>query len=151
MIVILECLLLSKFKITNEYDKPVVSVKVTKVWDDRDNDDGSRPTAIAVKLLANGKDTGKSIALNEANEWTYTFEELDKHDEKGVAIKYEVEETEVPKGYTVNITGDMEKGYVITNTFEVKTGDTDDMRIWGSVMAVSMLCMIFLALKKRKG
>ena len=139
-----------KFKITNEYDKPVVSVKVTKVWDDRDNEDESRPTAVGVKLLANGKDSGKSIALSEANEWTYTFEELDKYDENGKAIEYTVEETEVPKGYTVQVTGDMESGYVITNTLEVKTGDTNDMRIWGSVMAVSVIAMLYLALKKRK-
>ena len=138
------------FVFTNDYKKPVVSVKVSKVWDDRDNEDGARPTAVGVKLLANGKDSGKSIALNEANEWTYTFEGLDKYDENFKAITYTVEETEVPTNYTVNVTGDMEKGFVITNTLEVKTGDNNSHIIWMAAMAASLICMIFLAFRKRK-
>ncbi len=140
------------FEFTNEFVMPTVTVKVTKVWDDNNNRDGIRPTAVGVKLLANGKDSGKSIALNEANSWTYTFEDLPKYDEKQKAIAYTVEETKVPENYTAEITGDMEKGFVITNSSDVvQTGDDNGMALWSATMGVSLVAALFLALKKRKG
>ena len=140
------------FEFVNEYVMPKVSVKVTKVWDDHDNKGETRPTAVGVKLLANGEDSGKSIALSEANGWTYTFEDLPKYDADRKAITYSVEETDVPEDYKVEITGDMETGYVITNTLdEIKTGDDNSQALWSATMGASLVAAIYLALKKRKG
>ncbi|MDQ8836166.1 Cna B-type domain-containing protein, partial [Streptococcus ruminantium] len=42
------------YNITNSYTPSTTSVKVNKVWKDKDNQDGLRPTSIIVNLLADG-------------------------------------------------------------------------------------------------
>ncbi|WP_054642676.1 Cna B-type domain-containing protein [Companilactobacillus kimchii] len=54
------------------------SLTVTKSWNDEDNKDKLQPSSVTVKLLANDKDTGKSITLDKGNNWTDTFKNLDK-------------------------------------------------------------------------
>ena len=65
-------------------------------------------------MLADGKDTGKILTLNEDNEWKGTFTELDKN-KAGTEIVYTVQEDEV-KYYTPEISGDIEKGFLVKNT-----------------------------------
>ncbi|MFC2661668.1 MAG: Cna B-type domain-containing protein [Eubacterium sp.] len=85
------------------------SVKVTKNWV------GGQGNSAVVHLLADGKDAG-TAELNAQNDWTYTFSNLDK-ESAGHDIQYTVTEDKV-EGYTTSITGDMQNGYVITNTKE---------------------------------
>ena len=55
------------------------------------------------------------------------------------------------KGYLADVTGDMTKGFVITNTVDVPdTGDHNDMFMWSGAMITSMLAVVFLATKRRK-
>ena len=140
----------SKFTFTNEYTKPVVSVKVSKVWEDNNNEDLTRPDSITVKLYADGKDTGKTLELSKANEWTGTFEELDKYDADGNAIKYTVDEAKVPEGYSAVVSGDMEKGFTITNSVVPPTGDTSDVFLWSGLSLASLLGLGYLFLKRRR-
>ena len=140
----------SKFTITNTYTTPAVEVKVTKVWDDGNNEDGNRPATVTVHLLADGKDTGKTLVLGEATKWEGTFEKLDKYGSDGKAITYTVKE-DVPKDYIGEVSGDMNKGFVITNTADVPdTGDHNDMFLWSGAMITSLLAVVFLASRKRK-
>lgn len=93
-----------------------VSVSVSKVWDDQNNADGTRPTSVTVHLYADGVDTGKSEVLSDANGWTATFSGLDKNQiGTSTAITYTVDEDEV-EGYTAQVTGDATSGFTITNT-----------------------------------
>ena len=139
----------SKFTITNTYTKPVIEVKVVKVWEDGDGAE-NRPATVTVHLLADGKDTGKTLVLGETTKWEGTFEKLDKYGSDGKAITYTVKE-DVPKDYTVEYSGDMTKGFVITNTADVPdTGDHNDMFLWSGAMITSLLAVVFLASKKRK-
>ncbi|PNZ73366.1 Cna B-type domain-containing protein, partial [Mammaliicoccus stepanovicii] len=62
--------------ITNEYTPGKTTATVTKQWDDKNNQDGKRPKSIEVALLADGKETGKTITLNESNNWTHTWTDL---------------------------------------------------------------------------
>ena len=102
-------------KETNETEDPVaIDILVTKEWNDADNQDGIRPDSVIIKLLADGKDTGKILTLNEDNEWKGTFTELDKN-KAGTEIVYTVQEDEV-KYYTPEISGDIEKGFLVKNT-----------------------------------
>ena len=138
------------FVFENEYKKPLISVKVTKVWDDEDDAEGIRPETLNVKLLANGKDAGKVLVLSATTEWTGEFTDLDKYDADGKAITYTVEE-EVPEGYVVAYSGDQESGFTITNTPDVPdTGDHSELFTWTSTMIVSLLGVVLLAVLKRK-
>ena len=86
--------------------KPVVEVKVLKVWDDQDNKDGSRPASVTVKLQANGKDASEeALTLDEDSEWTGGWQRLNRYaDNKEIA--YTVEETPVPTGYECDVTSE---------------------------------------------
>ncbi|MBQ9059289.1 MAG: Cna B-type domain-containing protein, partial [Atopobiaceae bacterium] len=53
-----------------------VKVKATKVWSDANNQDGIRPASVTIKLLADGTDTGRTVTLDESNEWKATFADL---------------------------------------------------------------------------
>ena len=58
--------------------------------------------------------------LSESNQWKHTFKKLDKLDENGSEIKYEVKE-DVPAGYDVKIEKNSIGGFVVTNTNTEKT------------------------------
>ena len=99
------------------------SVSVAKQWE------GGTEASVKVNLMANGK-VKDTVTLTETNEWKHTFADLPKLDEETKeAIQYTVleEGTEadgtVKMGentYQVTISGDMQKGYVITNTKKEK-------------------------------
>ncbi|MEH7464156.1 Cna B-type domain-containing protein, partial [Bacillus thuringiensis] len=76
-------------------------VEGTKTW--KDNNAASRPSAIKVNLLQNGTviDTKEVTA---ANNWKYTFDNLEAYDANGVAYKYEVKEEPVA-GYESKVNG----------------------------------------------
>ncbi|MDD7467127.1 MAG: Cna B-type domain-containing protein, partial [Floccifex porci] len=93
------------------------SVTVNKVWKDNDDQDRIRPDRIKVYLMIGDK-VVDSVHLSEANQWTYTFTNLDKYAD-GQEIVYTVREfisddLELP--YITEITGSMAEGYTITNT-----------------------------------
>ena len=100
----------SGFNVTNTYTPGKTSVPVAKVWADGNDKDGLRPDSVVVKLLADGKDTGKTLTLNAGNEWQGSFDGLDAKKD-GKDIKYTVDEASVPEGYTKSI-----DGTTITNT-----------------------------------
>ncbi len=110
-------------------DTEKTSVKVTKVWDDNDNQDGSRPSSVTVKLLANGTATGKTLTLSAINNWTSTFTDLDVK-LSGNNINYTVDETSIPSGYTRSITGSANTGFTITNTHTPEKKSIKVTKVW---------------------
>lgn len=101
------------------------NVSVEKIWEDDNNKDGKRPDKAIVKLLANGADTGKELALTKDNNWKGTFTNLDeyKDEEKIVYTVKEVGEkdnklTIDDNKYQVTYGGTEEKGLTITNKLE---------------------------------
>ncbi|TCL60835.1 Cna B-type domain-containing protein [Allofournierella massiliensis] len=111
-------------------------VDVEKVWDD-DADSSKRPGSITVELLKNGESftPAKQLILN-ASSWKGSFTNLDKYNDDGTLIQYTVKEVEV-EGYKATINGDMQTGFVITNTPIDVTGklkifkDIDDKVLGG--------------------
>ena len=137
--------------VTNTYTKIVVSINVTKVWDDGDDSEGTRPDSVKIVLLANDKATDKVLTLSADTEWKGTFDDLDKVDADGKEIAYSVKEEE-PEGYTAKITGSAEEGFVVTNTAKTPdTGDHSDIALWTSTMCISLFCMAVLIIKRRRG
>ena len=96
------------FTITNTNTEKV-DVPVKKEWV------GSKADSVTIHLLADGVDTGKTLTLDEAGNWTGIFSSLDKYKADGTAITYTVKEDEV-SGYTSEVTGDATTGFTITNT-----------------------------------
>ena len=103
----------SGYTITNSHTPEVTSISVTKKWV------GPTGSAVTVKLLANGSDSGKTLTLDAAGNWTGTFSNLPKYKD-GAPITYTVTEASVTgvdmSKYTVAITGDATTGFTITNT-----------------------------------
>lgn len=114
------------FTITNTHEVSKKTIKVSKVWDDAENQDGIRPDSVTVALTGsnNSKYTAK---LNKENNWTYTFEGLFcKAD--GATIKYEVSEKDVA-GYTPSIK-ETEGGFIITNAHKPETVTINIVKNW---------------------
>ena len=103
------------FTVTNT-STAKVSVPVEKKWV------GPAAAKATVRLLADGKDTGKSIELNESNNWKGSFKDLAKYSKSGSEVAYTVAEDAV-EGYSSKVTGDAGRGFTVTNT--VKTGELD--------------------------
>ncbi len=107
-------------KITNTHTPELINnntgeLKVTKIWNDNNNQDGIRPDKIKVNLYIDGKKSDKSLILSLDNNWTGKFTNLPKYKSEGKEVKYTVKEESI-KNYTSNNTGSVENGYVITNT-----------------------------------
>ena len=116
------------YNVTNSYTPGKTSVTVTKTWNDAGNQDGLRTGEITVKLLADGKDTGKTLTLSKENRWMGIFTDLDEYKD-GQKIVYTVEEVSV-KGYDSVITGDASTGFVITNSHTPEEIDLSGAKTW---------------------
>ena len=116
------------FTITNKHTPEKTKVSVTKAWDDASNQDGIRPTSVQVTLLADDVAVGEPVVLSAENEWSYTFENLDKY-KAGQEIVYTVEE-EAVTGYTSAITGSAANGYTITNTHTPDVISIPVIKVW---------------------
>ena len=116
-----------RFTVTNTHETETTERSVSKVWDDNDNQDGKRPASVSVNLYADSvlKDT---VTLNEANQWTYTWEQLDKN-KAGEEIDYTVEEADVPAGYAADISRSG-NAFVITNSHTPETVTYRGTKIW---------------------
>ena len=94
--------------VTNTHTPATTEVKVTKTWV------GEKGSSVTVHLLADGVDTGKTLTLDAAGNWTGSFTDLPKYKD-GAEIAYTVKEDAV-EGYTSEVTGDAATGFTVTNT-----------------------------------
>ncbi|BBA93204.1 Cna B-type domain-containing protein [Streptococcus ruminantium] len=113
------------YNITNSYTPSTTSVKVNKVWKDKDNQDGLRPTSIIVNLLADGQVVSTTTIKPDANgDWNYTFTDLPEY-KNGKKITYTAEEANTPNGYTSSV-----EGTTITNTHTPETTEVAGTKTW---------------------
>lgn len=116
-----------KFTLTNTKPIETVTKTVSKVWDDNNNQDGLRPTAITVILT--GDDGSRRVkSVTAAENWTVTFENLPKNQNHGQNIQYTVSEAFV-SGYTEAITQNGDN-YTITNTHTPASSEFFVTKIW---------------------
>lgn len=126
-----------KFTLTNTKPIETVTKTVSKVWEDSNNQDGLRPSAITIILT--GDDGIRRVkSVSAAENWTTMFENLPKNQNHGQSIQYTVSEAFV-SGYTDRVAQNGDN-YTITNThtpaatelFVTKTwkdnGNNDGMR-----------------------
>ena len=101
---------------------PDTTVKITKIWNDNNDQDGKRPEKITVNVFGTDKTTpvisNAEISVPTSGT-TYTFTGLPKYDEQGNIITYTVTENEVKEYTTLLIAEDSTVtsgiGYIITN------------------------------------
>ncbi|MCD8208052.1 MAG: Cna B-type domain-containing protein, partial [Bacteroidales bacterium] len=125
------------YNVTNTLDEGETSVTVIKDWEDAEDQDGKRPESVTVVLLRDGqiaKDHDGNdavITLTEEGHWIGAFTKIDKYDEAGARIEYTLQEVDVnAEGYESAISGDMEHGYTVTNTYSPEQIDITGTKIW---------------------
>lgn len=91
-------------------DQPITrDIKVNKTWV------GNTGTQAVMHLYADGVDTNQSVTLDTSNNWEYTFTGLRKYNGTQ-EIQYSIKEDEM-NFYMASVTGDMENGFNVTNTW----------------------------------
>lgn len=126
---------ITDFTITNKYAPKAIDYKVTKVWNDANNQDGKRPESVTVQLYKKVGDAdpvaveGKKLTLTakdktDANTWVALFTNLPQY-EAGKEITYSIDEVDVPAGYKASVTGQ-----VVTNTHDVETVVLSGTKVW---------------------
>ena len=102
------------YDVTNTHVPEKITFKATKVWDDKDNQDGIRPESIKVYLYKNDE-VFKTAVISAENNWTYSFDELDRY-ANGVEISYKIVEEEVD-GYSTEINYDeIDENNIVSST-----------------------------------
>lgn len=92
----------------------VIDLSVEKVWNNSSKQE-KHPESITVELYK-GEKLLDTITLNEQNNWTHTWKELEKSNQ------YQVLEINIPKGYVASYRQEGNK-FIITNTKSlVQTG-----------------------------
>lgn len=107
------------FEITNTH-VPSKNIVVSKIWDDKDDQDGIRPSSVGIVLKADGVTVGTAILT--APSWSHTFANMPKLN-NGVLVTYAVEEPTVPAGYTASV-AETSGGFAATNFHEPKATKT---------------------------
>ena len=126
---------ITDFTITNKYAPKQIDYKVTKVWNDANNQDGKRPESVTVQLykkVGNADPVaveGKKLTLTakdktDANTWVASFTNLPQYD-AGKEITYSIKEVDVPAGYKESVTGQ-----VVTNTHTPETVVLSGTKVW---------------------
>ncbi|MFA1818863.1 Cna B-type domain-containing protein [Virgibacillus oceani] len=117
------------FVITNSYTPEETTATVTKSWNDADNQDGIRPEAIEVQLLANGEATGDPVEITADAEWKYIWDGLPLNAE-GEPITYSVEELNVPEGYETSVNDEDHGNLLLTNSYTPEEIVVSGMKTW---------------------
>lgn len=126
---------ITDFTITNKYAPKEIDYKVTKVWNDANNQDGKRPESVTVQLYKKVGDVdpvaveGKKLTLTakdktDANTWVASFTNLPQY-EAGKEITYSIKEVDVPAGYEASVTGQ-----VVTNNYTPETVILSGAKVW---------------------
>ncbi|MBR0091240.1 MAG: isopeptide-forming domain-containing fimbrial protein, partial [Lachnospiraceae bacterium] len=112
-------------EITNSYTPELTNVNVVKIWNDAGNRYAARPASVTVRLLADGRATGRSMTLSAANGWTGTFANLDRY-ANGQIIDYTITEDAVAR-YTATISRTGTYSFRVTNSLsDIPTTPTPD-------------------------
>ena len=117
--------------VTNTSRPETIKFTATKKWSDNDDNDGKRPTEITVQLMNDntGEKVGDEVVL-KAEDWSYTWEDLDQFEpgKQGVKIKYSIVEVSEVEGYTP---GDYDyETNSITNSHDPITISYKVKKIW---------------------
>ncbi|AXU11247.1 Cna B-type domain-containing protein [Parvimonas micra] len=109
--------------------KTKIEVKVTKAWEDKNDQDGKRPTSVTIKLLADGVETGDKLTLTAVNGWKGSFDNLDEY-KAGKKIQYSIEEEDVGNGYSGFIAQTSNTEFNVINKREPEKTFVEGTKTW---------------------
>ena len=114
--------IVNDFDVTNTHNLEKTVVSGSKTWDDNNNQDGKRPESITINLFANGKKID-SKTVTAADNWSWTFNELDKYS-GGKLIVYTITEESVD-GYATIV-----NDFDVTNTHNLEKTVVSGSKTW---------------------
>ena len=118
------------YVITNTHIPEKIRIKANKIWNDNNDQDGKRTNyTVTLTGIVEGTKVYEDDQILDKDTLEYTWENLNKYS-NGKEIIYTIEETKVPEGYTKEITGNREDGYVITNTHIPEKIDIEVNKVW---------------------
>lgn len=119
----------------------LIDISVVKVWQESGNLE-NHPNNVTIELYKENEliDT---VTLNEENNWTHTWEKLEKSD------TYQVVEINIPSEYTVSYRQENYK-FIVTNTKKLAQTGTNILLVQVSAVLGLTLIVIGLILEKRK-
>jgi len=136
--------------ITNHMDyEPVippepVDLTVKKVWSDDNDKRDIRPDSITVTLY-NGSTAVEKVSLSAANNWTYSWKDLDG------AGDWSVLESGIPKGYVPSYAVSGETLTITNTAVLIQTGQLSwPIPVLGSLGALMIFFGVFAMRKKNK-
>ena len=117
------------YNIKNSRTPSKTSIKVTKAWEDKNDQDGKRPTSVTIKLLADGVETGDKLTLTAVNGWKGSFDNLDEY-KAGKKIQYSIEEEDVGNGYSGFIAQTSNTEFNVINKREPEKTFVEGTKTW---------------------
>ena len=128
-----------------DYDN-LINIEVIKVWEDKGYEE-NRPKEIVVSLLKGHEDTNeykeyKEITLNDENNWTYTWENLDG------AYDFKIKELYININYETTIKREGNT-FIIVNKYKEPTYDPilpNTGQLWWPVPILIGSGLIFISL-----
>ena len=100
----------SSIKITNKLE--LINLTVSKVWEDKGDFYGKRPSDVTINVFKNGEIVN-SIVLNKDNGWKFELKNLPKYD-NGKLINYSIDVNITYYHYKIEENGDY--SFTVTNT-----------------------------------
>ena len=108
---------------TPEPEIELISIPVTKTWNDDNNRDGNRPQSVTVNLYADGVPVDSAVISADGG-WVATFVDMPRCYEDGTEIKYTVDED--PVDWYASVVN----GYNITNNYQPVTTSSTVTKVW---------------------
>ena len=87
--------------VTDSVEVPKITRTVVKEWRDT-GFESERPEYVKIQLLADGKNYGDPVTLNDTNGWVYEWKDLPKVDQNAKDIEYTVQEVDMA-GKTIGV------------------------------------------------
>ena len=113
--------------LVNDYENSNTSVMISKVWDDMDDLDGTRPDQLQVTLLADGKPV-TVVTLSDENDWMDEVTDLPMYLGEDL-IKYTWDEGTV-EGYQLTETKEIGNLTILTNTHKPELIELTVVKVW---------------------
>ncbi len=118
--------------VTNTHVPEPVSIKITKAWNDGDDQDGKRPDNVTINVLDGTIVVGTKV-LSDSNDWTATVTNLPKYRD-GKEIVYTIEEVSVEEYETeigeITKVDDHNYTVTVTNTHETEKIGISIYKVW---------------------
>ena len=131
----------SSTELTDQASQEKISISITKIWSDSNNQDGKRPskddfsswlelykTVDGVRSKVNN---ATPVVKEEGNRWTVTYNDLPKY-ESGNLIAYSIHEV-LPKDSYYTVTPEdaiVKNGDILTNSHTNETIDISGAKTW---------------------